>query len=141
MQALSLVSDIELNFNLEFYDRTPHRSEAKVGTVEIVSRSHESNREISEYLGKWLTENGWMGLVRVDTEVDRTHGTSYGFNEAKISFVPGEFQSNELRLFHAEIPFDLADLREELNLWLTKVGTLSQQKKKPAGLGGLLEEK
>lgn len=122
MQALMLVPEIELNFNLEFYDSVPHRSEAKVGTVEIVSRSMEINRLVSEHLGMWLAENGWLGLVRVETEVDRAHSTSYGFNEAKVSFVPGEFQSNELRTFHAEVPFDLADLREELDFWLTKVG-------------------
>lgn len=126
MQTLSLVPEIELNFNLEFYNSVPHRSQAKVGAVEIKSRSFEINRAVSEQLGVWLAENGWAGLVRIETEVDRAHSTSYGFNEAKVSFVPGEFQSNELRVFHAEVPFDLTDLREELNLWLTQVGEPAQ---------------
>lgn len=122
MPALALSPSIGLVFNLEFYHGLPARSEAKVGTVEIRSRSFAINDAVATRLASWLTANGWAGLVRIESEVDRRHATSYGFNEAQVSFVPGEFQSNGRRVFHAEVPFDLPDLGEELVDWLTRVG-------------------
>lgn len=98
----------------------------KVGYIQIASQSAETNSLVSEVLGLWLAERGWIGLVGISTEVTFTSRTRFGFNEAKINFVPGEFQSNEAREFFAEIPFDLESLVEELELWLTEASPSPQ---------------
>ena len=97
----------------------------KVGHIQITSQKPETNALVSETLGRWLSEQGWAGLVEVSCELSQAKRTRFGFNEAKIRFTPGEFQSNEAKEYIAEIPFDLNALIEELELWLTEASRSS----------------
>jgi len=120
-------SEVGIEINTDFYSPTQgdFQTNFKVGCIQVRSNNFERNRLVAAELGKWLAEAGWIGLVGIQTFLDGSQSTPFGFNEAKITLVPGEFQSNDPRTFHAEIPHDLRDLKEEIHLWLTEVNSSS----------------